>query len=168
MVLSIFSVRGSNWSVLPSSCHWQVCSPLSYPISCCRSRNTGRREGVKSKDKLRQQDKQHESRDHKMVSALYSHDFWQAPSYPNDKVVDREAEEAGDGPGQDGAPNYNPYGRIRSHFAARVARPACSMAQSQSCSKREEMPEDIGRHFKEAKTENKEEQESQGRDLKHV
>ena len=103
-----------------------------------------------------------------MVSGLYSHAFWQALSYPNNKVVDREAEQAADGPGRGGAPCYNPYGRIRSHFAARVARPACSVAQSQSCLKREEMPEDIGRHFEEAKTESKEEQESQGRDLKHI
>lgn len=103
-----------------------------------------------------------------MVSALYSHAFWQALSYPNDEVVDREAEQAGDEPGRDGAPHYNAYGRMRSHYATRVARPACSMAQSQSCSKHEEMPEDIGRHFKEAKTESKEEQESQGRDLKHI
>lgn len=73
-------------------------------------------------------------------------------------MVDRETEGAGDGPGQDRAPHYNPYGRIRSHFAARVARPACSMAQSQSCSNRQEMPEDIGRHFKKANTESKEEQ----------
>lgn len=103
-----------------------------------------------------------------MVSALYSHALWQALSFPNDEVVDREAEQAGDGPGRDGAPRYNPYGRIRSHFAVRVARPAYSVAQSQSCLKREEMPEDIGRHFKEAKTESKEEQESQGRGLKRI
>lgn len=103
-----------------------------------------------------------------MVSALYSHAFWQALPCPNDEAVDREAEQAGGARGRDGAPHYNPYGRIRSHFAARVARPACSVAQSQSCSKREEMPEDIGRHFKEAKTESKEERESQGRDLKRI
>ena len=83
-------------------------------------------------------------------------------------MVDREAEQAGDGPGQDEGPHYNPYGRIRSHLAARVARPACSMAQSQSCSKHEEMPEDIGRHFKEAKTESKEEQKSQRRGSKRI
>lgn len=98
-----------------------------------------------------------------MVSALYSHGFWHVLS---------QRQGGGQG-GRTGrgwvwAPHYNPYGRIRSHFAARVARPACSMAQSQSCSKREEMPEDIGRHFKEAKTESKEEQKSQGRDLHRI
>lgn len=39
------------------------------------------------------------------------------------------------------------------------------MAQSQSCSEHEEVPEDIGRHSKEVKTESKEEQEYHGRDL---
>lgn len=86
----------------------------------------------------------------------------------NDEMVDRETEQAVDGPGQDGAPHYTPYGRKKSHFAARVARPACNVAQSQSCSKREEMPEDIGRHFKDANTESKEKQKSQGRDFKHI
>lgn len=85
-------------------------------------------------------------------------------------MMDRGTEQAGDGdgPGRDKGPHSKPYGRIRSHFATGVARPACSMAKSQSCSKHEDMPEDIGRHFKEAKTESKEEWESQGRDLKHI
>lgn len=39
------------------------------------------------------------------------------------------------------------------------------MAQSQSCSEHEEVPEDIGRHSEEVKTESKEEQEYHGRDL---
>lgn len=39
------------------------------------------------------------------------------------------------------------------------------MAQSQSSSEHEEKPEDVGRHSKEVKTESKEEQEYQGRDL---
>lgn len=43
-----------------------------------------------------------------MVTALYSHAFKQVLSYPNNDGVDREAEQAGDGPGQDGAAHHNP------------------------------------------------------------
>lgn len=98
-----------------------------------------------------------------MVSALYSYALRQVLSYPNKDGVDREAE---DGPGQNGAAHHNPLGRIRGHFAGRVARLAFSTTQSQNHSEHEEMPEDIGRHSKEVKTESKEEQEYHGRDLR--
>lgn len=43
-----------------------------------------------------------------MVTALYSHAFKRVLSYPNNDGVDREAEQAGDGPGQDNNYDDNP------------------------------------------------------------
>lgn len=136
-------------------------APCHSPSAAEEARTHGGERGEKQ-GQAQTARKAAQSRDHEMVSALYSHAFKQVLSYPNNDGVGREA---GDGPGQGGVAHHNPQGRIRSHLAGRVARLAYSVAESQSSSEHEEMPEDISRHSEEGKTESKEDQEYHGRDL---